>query len=371
MPDLGMRLQLLIGPTVPTPAPASVVEALVDVEVTHKDRQRDGFKLTFTLGRQGMAQDFGLLQSGLLDPPNRVSIVIVIRALPQVLINGIIMRHQVVPSNTPGQSRIQVFGDDSSVQLDLEERSVIYRNMSDSSIVEKILGQYHDLVPMVMPTSETPSDKDRVVTQQVTDLAFVQELARRNDFVFYTEPTITPGRSNAYWGPKDPPGRLPQPPLTMNMGSETNVEQLTFDFNALEPVTPQANIVEPFTGRTVSIPVPSFLSPLSGQPAAPLRTTILRDTAGMDLIQASLRVLAAASQSADAVTGNGELDAMRYGRALRSRQQVDVRGAGHAHDGAYYVQQVTHRLKRGEYKQSFTLTREGRGATSSFVRQWV
>ena len=371
MPDLGMRLQLLIGPTVPTPAPASVVEALVDVGVTHNDRQRDGFQMTFTLGRQGMAQDFGLLQGGLLDPPNRVSIVIIIRGLPQVLINGIIMRHQVVPSNAPGQSRIRVFGEDSSVLLDLEERSAIYRNMSDSSIVEKIIGQYRDLVPMATSTSETPSDRDRVVTQQKSNLSFVQKLARRNDFVFYTEPTAVPGRSNAYWGPKEQPGRLPQPPLTMNMGAATNVEQLTFDFNALEPVIPQANIVEPLTGRTVSIPVPSFLSPLSGQPAAPLRTTVLRDTAGMDLIQASLRVLSAASQSSDAVTGNGELDAMRYGRALRSRQQVDVRGAGHAHDGAYYVKQVTHRLKRGEYKQSFVLTRDGRGATSSFVRQWV
>jgi len=88
----------------------------------------------------------------------------------------------------------------------------------------------------------------------------------------------------------------------------------------------------------------------------------------MDSIQAALRVLAAASQSTDALTGNGELDGMRYGRVLRSRQQVDVRGAGEAHDGTYYVKQVTHRLKIGEYKQSFVLTRDGRGATSQFVR---
>jgi hypothetical protein len=44
-----------------------------------------------------------------------------------------------------------------------------------------------------------------------------------------------------------------------------------------------------------------------------------------------------------------------------------VRGAGSSYDGDYYVQQVKHRIKRGEYKQNFTLLREGRGAASSRV----
>ena len=38
---------------------------------------------------------------------------------------------------------------------------------------------------------------------------------------------------------------------------------------------------------------------------------------------------------------------------------VGVRGAGIAYDGLYYVNSVTHNLKRGEYKQSFQLSRDG------------
>ena len=38
---------------------------------------------------------------------------------------------------------------------------------------------------------------------------------------------------------------------------------------------------------------------------------------------------------------------------------VGVRGAGLAYDGMYYVESVTHSLKRGEYKQNFTLSRDG------------
>ncbi|MNU08779.1 hypothetical protein D3C72_2549820 [compost metagenome] len=38
---------------------------------------------------------------------------------------------------------------------------------------------------------------------------------------------------------------------------------------------------------------------------------------------------------------------------------VGVRGASMAYDGLYYVDSVTHKLKRGEYKQSFQLSRDG------------
>jgi hypothetical protein len=38
---------------------------------------------------------------------------------------------------------------------------------------------------------------------------------------------------------------------------------------------------------------------------------------------------------------------------------VGVRGAGITYDGLYYVDSVTHNLKPGEYKQRFTLSRDG------------
>ena len=63
--------------------------------------------------------------------------------------------------------------------------------------------------------------------------------------------------------------------------------------------------------------------------------------------------------ASDAITGNGSLDVLRYGRVLQPRMLVGVRGAGLAYDGLYYVDSVTHNIKRGEYKQSFTLSRDG------------
>jgi hypothetical protein len=77
--------------------------------------------------------------------------------------------------------------------------------------------------------------------------------------------------------------------------------------------------------------------------------------------------LATAAQWAEAVTAEGSLDVTRYGGVLKARQLVGVRGAGPAFDGLYYVKKVTHKIKRGEYKQDFTLTRNGLVSTVSTV----
>ena len=58
-------------------------------------------------------------------------------------------------------------------------------------------------------------------------------------------------------------------------------------------------------------------------------------------MQAISRGLAEAKKSQDSVSGNGSLDVLRYGRVLKARGLVGVRGAGIAYDGLYYVQSVT------------------------------
>jgi len=369
MPSLGVRLQLLIGPNIPLPAPYPVMDALVSLEVTNRDQDFDGFKMSFSLGKDSFL-DYGLLLSGLLDPPSRVIIMVFIGVLPQVLIDGIITNHQTMPSNRPGESTLSVFGKDISLKLDLEEKNEPYPNQSDSIIVTRLIAGYTalGLVPKVTPTIDMPIQTDRIPSQQGTDLDFIKELARRNGFVFYIEPTPIPGVNTAYWGVDNRLG-LPQPALTMNMGSDANIDSpISFSFDALGPAEPQVTIVEPFTKLAIPIPLPSGLHPpLARQPASSLRTTLSRNTANLNPVQAGLRALSSASQSADAVTGSGEVDAVRYGRALRSRQLVGVRGVGQSYDGHYYVKEVTHRIKRGEYKQNFTLTREGRGALMPVV----
>lgn len=84
-------------------------------------------------------------------------------------------------------------------------------------------------------------------------------------------------------------------------------------------------------------------------------------------MRAALIAMAKAAKSADAITASGSLDVQRYGRILKARHLVGVRGSGTAFDGLYYVKSVTHEIKRGSYKQRFGLSRNGLVSTVSSV----
>jgi hypothetical protein len=369
MPDLGVRLQLLIGPNVLRPAPYEVMESFISLEVTNNDRERDGFQMNFSLGKNSLL-DYGLLLNGYFDPPNRIVIAVLMRVLPEVLLDGVITSHQVIPSNRPGESTLIVTGEDISLRLDLDSKSETHPNQPDSIIVAKLLANYakYGIVPNVTPTFDVPIEIDRVPSQQETDLAYIRRLAQRNGFVFYIEPTPAPGFSQAYWGLDNRLG-IPQPALSMNMGPQTNLDEpINFNFNALGPVAPQITILNPITKTPITIPAPSGLRPpLAARPAAALRSSISRDSANLSVSQGLLRAQSSSTESSDAVTATGEVDAVRYGQALRARRLVGVRGVGASYNGIYYVQQVTHRIKRGEYKQSFKLAREGHGPLTPLV----
>lgn len=369
MPDLGVRLQLLIGPNVPLPAPYEVMDSFVSLEVRHNDRERDVFEMEFTLGKNSLL-DYGLLLNGYFDPPNRIVIAVLMGVLPEVLIDGVITMHQVTPSNRPGESTLRIQGEDISLRLDLDPASTTHANQPDSIIVTKILANYlqYGITPNVTPTTDVPIEVNRVPSQQETDLAYIRRLAERNGFVFYIEPLPAPGFTTAYFGIDNRLG-IPQPALSINMGPQTNLDQpINFSYNALGPMTPRVTILEPITKTPIQIPAPTGLRPpLAMRPATPLRSYVARDSANLDPSQGVLRAMSSTTDSSDAVSASGEIDAVRYGQVLRSRRLVGVRGSGLSYNGNYYVKQVTHRIRRGEYKQSFQLSREGHGSLTPLV----
>ncbi len=75
--------------------------------------------------------------------------------------------------------------------------------------------------------------------------------------------------------------------------------------------------------------------------------------------EAARDILSFLMNNSTAISGNGSLDVMHYGQILNARSLVGVRGAGTSYDGLYFADSVTHNIKKGEYKQNFTLSRDG------------
>jgi hypothetical protein len=361
--QLGIRLVLWMGGTVPTPAPAEALAGLTRAEINNDTETGDGFQLTFAVAKNAL-QNYSLITGGSVDLFNRVIVGVVLGIAPEVLIDGVITHHQLSPSNEPGQSTLTVTGKDVSQMLDLEERNADYPNQPDFVIFSQILARYaqYGLVPTPSPTTDVPIQVTRVPRQQETDLAFVRRLAQRNGFVFYVEP-VTFGVNKAYFGPEVRAG-APQPALTTNMGARNNLKTISFSNDGLAPVSPSGTIQEPITKMNIPIPaLPSLrLPPFAAAATQARRRTLVRETANESPSRAAASMVAAATNAPESVRGTGTLDTIRYGSVLRARRPVGLRGAGTSYDGFYYVRKVKHVITPNEYTQEFTISREGTGA---------
>lgn len=362
----GMHLTLLIGPAVPVPVPRVVLDALTAVEVTTSAGSASGFQLTFTLSNRSPLETLFLLSGGAAIPLIRVIIVVTLNGMPEVLMDGVMTNHQIAPGGDGGHATLTVTGEDLTRVMDyIDFSGVPYPAMPVEARVALIVAKYaaFGLAPLVVPSVlvDVPIPVDRIPRQAGTDLAYVRQLADEAGYVFYVEPGPAPGASLAYWGPEIKVG-APQPALNLDMDAYTNVESLTFTFDNTARALPVLFVQNQATKVPIPIPVPDvglLDPPLSLIPPIPNRIEPITGLAKLSPIQAALRGLARAARSSDAVTGTGTLDVLRYGRILKARRLVGVRGAGMAFDGLYYVKSVTHGIKRGEFKQRFTLSRNG------------
>ena len=359
-------LTLLIGPAVPLPPPPPVIEALQSVQVT-SSRDRSGFQLTFTVGKTSALQ-LALLPAGYLDPiVTRVVIMVTLNGIPSVIMDGFITRQELQPSNEPGQSTLTVTGEDLSVAMDIVEKVMPYPAMPDAAKVAVALAPYAALgvVPAVIPPviSTVQSPTSRIESQaSITDLAYIKNLARRNGYVFYIEPGPLPGQSIAYFGP-DISLPVPQRALSVNMDAHTNVESMSFSLDGMAKKISIFTILDPVTRKIpIPIPIPNISAtkpPLGLRPTPPAKIEMHNSGAQLAPDEAARDILSFLMNNTTAISGSGSLDVMQYGQLLRARTLVGVRGAGISYDGLYYVDSVTHNIKKGEYKQNFSLSRDG------------
>lgn len=362
----GVHLTLMIGPAVPVPVPREVLDALTGVQVTTTAGQTSGFQLALSLSTRSPLHTAFLLSQGSPIPLVRVIIAITANGTPEVLMDGVMTNHEVTPGSDAGHFTLTVTGEDLSRVMDYVDFSGIpYPAMPPEARVLAILAKYAVLgvAPMVIPSvlMDVPIPTERIPRQQGKDLAYIKQLAEDAGYVFYVEPGPAPGVSVAYWGPEIKVG-APQPALNVDMQAHTNVESLSFSFNSESKTLPVVFVQNQTTKVPIPIPLPDItpLSPPLGLvPPLPKNIEPVTGTAKLSTVRAALLAMAKAAKTSDAVSATGSLDVLRYGRVLKARRLVGLRGAGAAFDGLYYVKSVTHNIKRGEYKQNFTLTRNG------------
>jgi hypothetical protein len=370
----GFYLTLMMGGFNASPVPQPVIDALTEVQVTSTVGAQGGFQLKFTIGRTSKLQQ--LLDSGFFDPRQRVIIGVTVNGQTEVLMDGIITKQDLTPSNVAGKSTFAVTGLDLTALMDfIDFTGIPYPAMPMFVIVELILAKYLVLgvipiaIPPLLALIQNPIEK--FLKQDGTDYAYLNKLATDAGAVFYLDPGPSPGSSIAYWGPDlSKMFGGPQPAHSINFDSASTLDSMSFSYDGTLATQYLVTIIEPTTHIPIPIPIPNIdllKAPQAARAPTPLKTEQLRPVINTDPIGAALSALGSLFKTADVISANGQMDVLRYGRIFKARQLAAVRGAGNYYDGNYYVKSVTHNIKRGEYKQSFTLTRGGTGSSVSSV----
>jgi hypothetical protein len=367
----GFYLTLMVGPMVPLPVGQDVIDALASVQVTVSSgaTAESGFQLTFNLGKRSPLETLFLVAGSSLPPIIRVVLIATVNGQAEVLIDGVVTRTDVASGSDSSTSTLTVTGTDLTAVMNWDLFNPIKNlplpAMPNEVRVLLLLAKYavFGVIPMVIPSVliDIPIPTDRIPRQQGSDLAYIRALAEEVGYVFYLKPGPVTGTSIAYWGPEIKVG-VPQPALNVDMDAETNVESLSFSYSGENAALPIVYVQNQESKVLFVIPIPSITPlnpPLGLVPAIPKQFPEFRETAKYGPVRAALVGLAKAAQTAEVVSAQGNLDVLRYGRPLRARELVGVRGVGTAFDGLYYVKNVTHNIKRGEYKQSFNLARNG------------
>jgi hypothetical protein len=366
----GIQFTLLMGPIIPLTPPRVVIDALDSVEVQTTDTGPSGFQLRFQFTSKSELNTIFVIAAGnstsMATPPLRVLLIVTLNGNSQPLFDGVMTNVEVQAGNQGTPGTVTVTGEDLTKVMDMQDFSGLpFPAMPIEARVALLCAKYaaFGVTPLPIPIlfPDVPIPIDKIPAQKGTDLQYIRELAEEVGYVFYIEPGPTPGTNIAYFGPEIKIG-IPQPALNVDMDALTNVESLNFTFDPTKGVLPIVFIQNQLTRVPIPIPIPNInpLQPPLGALSTPIANLkILKDTAKLNPMQAISRGLSEAKKSQDSVTATGNLDVLRYGRVLKARGLVGVRGAGIAYDGLYYVQSVKSSLKRGEFKQSFTLTRNG------------
>ena len=363
-----LTLSVMVGPAVPVPLPRVAMDELTSVEVTQTAERGKpgGFRLTFNLSKRSPLHTIFLLAGGAVPPVMRTLIVATVNGTPHVVMDGVITKQDVTPGTDASHDVLDITGVDLTAVMGwIDFSGIPYPAMPVEARVAVVLAKYalFGVVPLVVPTIlfEAPIPTDKIPKHKGTDLEYINELAALVGYVFYVDPGPQPGMSRAYFGPEVKVG-VPQPALSVNMDAHSNVDSLSFSLDTEQRKLPVTFIQELISKAPIPIPIPDIspLNPLLGAIPLPVKKVeYVSDSAKRSPIQAVLHGMAQAAGSADGVNGTGTLDVLRYGQPLKARGLVGVRGAGLAFDGLHFVQQVTHKVKRGEYKQEFKLTRNG------------
>jgi phage protein D len=354
------------------PAEAEFYDRLVSLEVEENADMPGAVQIRLPVARNAEGDLTGVNDAG-LQPLRPLAVTATPEGgEPSVIFDGYVLGHKLHMESGVHASTLEVYGQDASWLMNLEEKTREWANVTDGLAANAIFGEY-GIAPLQanLDDDSGPYTEDaHTLMQRGTDLDFLRMLARRGGRLFRVVGGLVPGAPIGVFAKPDT-GVDSAATLKLNDPDAPNVRRLDFDWDVMRPtaVRAQQSSFTDSSGTPVSGDAStSGVSPLDERDlptVAGRAMTVTLTTPADDAGQLNRRAQALLRESEWFVRCFGEADLSAIRVVFRAGATVTVEGVGSVHSGKYFVWSVRHAIDAQAHKMQFVLVRNALGPAPS------
>jgi phage protein D len=364
---MASNFQLLLNGTA---ADDNLRSALSVIEVEENADLPGAIQLNLAVSRSESG-DLTFVNDAGLQPFANLAIIATPEDKPdECIFDGYVLAHKLHLETGVTNSTLQVWGQDASWLMNLEEKVREWVDVTDASVANTIFDDYGITPASDNTEDDSPSHTEdgHSLMQRTSDIQFLRNLARRNGKLCRVACTTTPGQRTGYFAKPKLDGD-PVLTLTLNDPEAWTVNALDLDWDITRPTAVKASqalfndasedgVSADTDDADLALLADRSLATFAGKPMTVLLTAPVDDAGELQLRAKSL--LREASWFAKC---EGEADVSRLNAILRVGTVVQIAGIGSLNSGKYYVWSVRHRITAESHKMKFTLVRNAVGPT--------
>lgn len=361
--------QILVGGT---PVEASLYGALTLLEVEENADLPGAIQVTVVVAADGSG-DLTQVNDTTFSPYSNLAVVVTANGKPsECIFDGYVLSHKLHLDRGIAASKLEVWGQDRSWQMNLTETVHEWADVTDVSVASTIFGGYG-----ITPAPDNAQDADDTAThtesghtlmQRASDIQFLRQLARRNGKLCRVACGAQAGQPLGYFA-KPNLSASPSTTLTLNDPTKTMLAELDIEWDVMRPaeVTAQQGLFTDTNPASVDV-TDSGLPPLAAQDFASFATLNGKTMLAMltttvdDADELRMRAVSLLREGGFFVRCTGKVTLDALGVVLRVGSIVEIDGIGSVHSGNYYVWSVRHTIKQESYEMAFVLVRNAVGS---------
>jgi hypothetical protein len=361
MPDL---LRVLLNGT---PAAPEFYTQLALLEIEETLGLPSAIQLRLPLGRTA-AGDLDFINEGYFQPFASIAVVVGVEGREECIFDGFVLSQRVHLERGITASTLDVWGQDVSWLMNLEEKTREWADMTAGGVANAIFGEY-GFTPVPENTQDdTPAHTEagHTLMQRGTDAQFLRMLAQRSGKLMRV---ITREKAGEYFGVFAVPDLAAQPVCTLKLNDPEswNTSALDLSWDVTQPSAVKAsqalftdNTPDGAAADTSDSGLPLLdersLADFAGQEVSVRLTTFVDDVGAL-----GVRARAVLRDAGWFVKCEGESDLSRLKTVLRPGTVVQLDGLGIVLSGKYFLWSVRHVISPEAHRMRFVLSRNAVG----------